>query len=201
MPGMIYERFSQFAAVFLATGHCCSVQTSKQSNLIALTERNLGRNCLCVQSFPRYLDSRGVLPHITMHQHHACPLRVCLWDWGGWRGIHFWKWDNLGLCHVMSFASIELSDHQSGQRSRCLRSPEVLRSRFTHIIHFKSMLVYQCRMLKKCISGIFNVNFFTSFKLSIWNICIVKGKVPFSWKSSLQNGWWPPPMRALVWLY
>lgn len=144
MPGMIYECFSQFAAVFLATEHSCSVQTSKQSNLIALTECNLGRNCLCVQSFLRYLDSRGVLPHITMHQHHACPLRVCLWNRGGeckWHGIHFWKWDNLGLCHVMSFASIELSDHQSGQWSRCLQSPEVLRSRFTHIIHFKSMLV------------------------------------------------------------
>lgn len=141
MPGMIYERFSQFAAVFLATEHSCSAQTSKQSNLIVLTKHNVGRNRLYVQSFPCYLDSRGVLPHITMHQHHVCPLRGCLWNQKGEGGgggndvlFIFWKWDNLGLCHVMSFASIELSDHQSGQRSRCLRSPEVLQPRFTHII-------------------------------------------------------------------
>lgn len=145
MPGMIYERFSQFAAVFLATEHSCSVQTSKQSNLIALTECNLGRNCLCVQSFLRYLDSPGVLPHITMHQHHACPLRVCLWNRGGGCAN-----DTVFIFEneiTLGFASIELSDHQSGQWSRCLRSPEVLRSCFTHISHFKSLLVYQCRML------------------------------------------------------
>lgn len=134
MSGMIYEIFSQFAAVFLATELSCSVQTSKQSNLIVLTEHNVWRNRLCVSSFPCYLNSRGVLPHITMHQHHVCPLRetesVSGTRRGGWHGINFWKLDYLRLPHVMSFASIVLSDYQFGQwyTNRCLRSPKVLKS-------------------------------------------------------------------------
>lgn len=117
------------------------IQSRPQNNQIWSPQQStmLGKS-VCVSSpFPCYLHSRGVLPHITMHQHHACPVRGCPWNQkrgvgGGWRGINFWKWDNLGLCHVMSFAPIELSDYQSGQWSRCLRSPKVLQSLLIHNI-------------------------------------------------------------------
>lgn len=99
---------------------------------------------------------------------------------GEWCVIHFWKRDNLGLCCVMSFALIELSDHQFWTAIQMLTIPQSPPATFHshHPLIFQIYARVSMQNVEKCI-GVWMTanqipspfNCFTSFKLSVWNVC------------------------------